>query len=135
LVALADPSTRDGITASLKHAGYEVELALPEEGIRLLEREAYALVATSRNGDAVGGPLYKRVAALAPEMRRDLFLVLIDDEFASGDGTQAFAAMADLVLHPQDSSNAVELLRSTLFERSRLYQAYRDAWDRQEERR
>jgi hypothetical protein len=51
----------------------------------------------------------------------------VGDEFASGDGTQAFAALADLVLHARDAGQADALLRAALDERRRIYQAFHDA--------
>ena len=49
------------------------------------------------------------------------------DEFKTGDGTQAFAAMADLVLNGRDAAGADAALRSTMAERTRLYQVFTDA--------
>ena len=92
-----------------------------------MERESYALVATARNGNANGAGLYNRIITFAPEARRNLFLVLVGNDLSTGDGTQAFAAMVDLVLSPKDIGASDELLRSTMYERTRLYQAFLDA--------
>ena len=131
LVALTDPSDQglqSAVIALLERCGYGVETAAdPQQGIQLLERNSYAVVATTPNGAQGNVSPYKRVAALAPEVRRDLFLVLLGSDFSSGDGTQAFAAMADMVLNPKDVASSEELLRSTVTERTRLFQAFQEA--------
>jgi len=131
LLALTDPSDQglqNAVTALLQRCGYGVETATdPQQGIQLLERNSYAVVATTSNGAQGNVSPHKRVAALAPEVRRDLFLVLLGSDFSSGDGTQAFAAMADLVLNPKDVASSEELLRSTVNERSRLFKPLQEA--------
>ena len=61
------------------------------------------------------------------EARRRFFLILVGDEFKSGDGTQAFVALADLVLSTRDAAGAENAIRNTLAERTRVYQAFTDA--------
>ena len=50
------------------------------------------------------------MSRLSPDSRRRVFLVLVGDDFKTGDGTQAWIAMADLVLHPRDLGNADAVL-------------------------
>jgi hypothetical protein len=88
----------------------------------------YSVVVTSRTtAVAQGETLLQRVARLNPEGRRRVFLVLVGDEFKSGDGTQAFAAMADLVISGRDTASAEAALRNTMAERARLYQMFGEA--------
>jgi hypothetical protein len=61
------------------------------------------------------------------DSRRRVFVVLVGDEFRSGDGTQAWAAQADLVLNPNDAVRSESLIRATISERRRLYQPFNDA--------
>jgi hypothetical protein len=71
---------------------------------------------------------------LPPDSRRTVFLVLVGDEFKTGDGTQAFAAQADLVVGTDAAPNDVEsVLLNTMAERTRLYQVFLDARRRFEE--
>jgi len=99
-----------------------------EEGSRLIEQGVYELVVANRAA-APGGKesLYQRMSRLSPDARRRVFLVLVGDDFKTGDGTQAWIAMADLVVHPRDLGNADAVLTKTVEERSRLYQVYLDA--------
>ena len=50
-------------------------------------------MATARRRAAAGRPesLYQRIMRLSPDQRRRIFVILVGDEFKSGDGTQAFA--------------------------------------------
>ncbi len=60
-------------------------------------------------------------------------MILIGDEFKTGEGTQAFLVVADLVLHSRDAGTADQVIRSTVAERKRLYQAYDEARKRFDE--
>jgi hypothetical protein len=54
-------------------------------------------------------------------------VILVGSEFRTADGTQAWVAQADLVVHPNDASRCEHLIRATLNERKRLYQPLVDA--------
>ena len=54
-------------------------------------------------------------------------MILVGEEFRTADGTQAWVAQADLVVHPNDAARCEHLIRSTLTERKRLYQPFVDA--------
>jgi len=129
LVVLPDRSLAGALTLVLTRQGYAVDtLDDAEEGGRLLEQGVYAVVATARMAAAQGKEtLQQRINRLSPEARRRMFLVLVGDEFKTGDGTQAFAALADLVVSAREAGSADALLRNTLLERARLYQAFGDA--------
>jgi hypothetical protein len=88
----------------------------------------YSVIVTSRAAGAAGKEtLLQRIGRLNPEGRRSLFVVLVGDDFKTGDGTQAFAAQADLVLNGRDAAGADTVLRSTMAERTRLYQLFSEA--------
>ena len=129
LLALPDPAQAAAIAQTLARQGYSVEpFDATGEAARLLEQGLYSVVVTARTTAVAGGEtLLQRVARLNPEGRRRVFLVLVGDEFKTGDGTQAFAAMADLVLSGRDAGQADTPLRSTMSERARLYQMFSDA--------
>ncbi len=136
LAALADPQLAKTLTQPLADLGYVVDvLDIPEEGGRLLEQGTYSVVVTSRTAPVPGQgeTLYARLCRLNPEVRRRIFVVLAGEEFRTGDGTQAFVTLADLVVNPKDAA-AVEMpLLNAMAEWTRLFQAYRDARRRFEE--
>jgi DNA-binding NtrC family response regulator len=130
LVAIPDAGQTAALTQALTRQGYAVD-AFDDSGeaARLLEQGVYAVVVTSRTTAAAGKgeTLHQRVTRLNPEGRRRVFVVLVGDDFKTGDGTQAFAAMADLVLNARDTAGADAALRNTMAERTRLYQLFSDA--------
>ena len=67
------------------------------------------------------------MSRLSPDSRRRVFLVLVGEDFKTGDGTQAWIALADLVVHPRDLNTVDAVLAKTVEERGRLYQVYLDA--------
>jgi len=129
LVALADAGSAAAIAQGLGRQGYSVDtFDDPVEAVRLMEQGVYSVVVTSRATAAVGKEtLLQRIGRLNPEARRRIFVVLVGDDFKTGDGTEAFAAMADLVLNAGDAALAVVALRSTMAERTRLYQLFNEA--------
>jgi hypothetical protein len=135
LVALPDRNVAGSVALMLARLGYGVDtLDDWEEGAHPLEQGVYALVATARSAATAGKreSLYQRLNRLSPDARRRVFVLLVGDEFKSGDGTQAFVGLGDLVLSTQEAASAELLVRNTLLERQRLYQAYGDARRRHE---
>ena len=129
LIAVPDAGQTAALSQSLTRLGYTID-ALDEAGeaLRLVEQGVYAVVVTTKSATAAGKEtLLQRVGRLNPEGRRRVFLVLAGDEFKTGDGTQAFAAMADLVVGSHDTAGVEAALRNTLAERTRLYQMFTEA--------
>lgn len=136
LVAIADPALGGSVTVLLSRLGYEVDaIEDAAEGGRLMEQGIQDLVVTTRTVAAQGKAetLYQRLNRLSPDARRRLFVVLVGDDFKTGDGTQAWVCLADLVVQTRDLATADNVVRNTLFERSRLYQAFNEARRRHEE--
>lgn len=136
LVSLGDRGHVAAVSGPLALLGVQVDpLDNPEEGARLVEQGVYDMVVTGRAVAAQGRPetIYQRVCRLSPEGRRRIFMILVGDEFKSGDGTQAFTVMADLVLNPRDLANSAHLVAAIVGERQRLYQVFSDVRRRFEE--
>jgi hypothetical protein len=133
MVALPDRALAGTVASTLTRNGFGVDtLEDWEEGARLLEQGVYTLVVTQRAAAAQGKgeSLYQRINRLNPEGRRRLFVILVGDEFKTGDGTQAFVTLADLVVNSRDAATADGPLRNTIAERSRLWQVFLDARQR-----
>jgi predicted Zn finger-like uncharacterized protein len=133
LIALADTAQAEALTAALGRLDYSVDVVEDaEEGARLLEQGAYAVAVTSQSegGPGEGMTLAQRILRLTADPRRRVFVVLVGRDFRTGDGTQAWAAQADLVVNSQDVGTCEPLIRSTIQERKRAYQPYLDAHHR-----
>jgi predicted Zn finger-like uncharacterized protein len=136
LVVFPNAAQAAAITLTLTRLGYHVDTVDDyEQGARLLEQGGHDVVATARLAAAAGRPesLYQRMVRLSAEQRRRIFVILVGDEFKSGDGTQAFLVMADLVLSAREAGAADQMIRSTINERKRLYQAFSEARKKFEE--
>jgi hypothetical protein len=129
MVALGDRAQAGAMALPLTRVGYQVDTVdNPEEGARLLEQGVYDLVVATRAPASAGREsLYQRLSRLSPDGRRRIFVVLVGDEFKTGDGTQAWAVMADVVVAARDIPNADSVLLPALAERTRLYQVFTDA--------
>lgn len=129
LIAVPDAGLTAALSQNLTRLGYAID-TVDEAGdaLRLVEQGVYSVVVTTKSAGAGGKEtLLQRVGRLNPEGRRKVFLVLAGDEFKTGDGTQAFAAMADLVVGSHDTAGVEAALKNTLAERTRLYQMFTDA--------
>jgi hypothetical protein len=124
------------VSAVLARLGFTVEHPdAADDKILRLQQGDFAVVAAPKNGVGDERSLYRIVQTLPPEVRRRLFFILVADDVQSGEGTQAFALLADLVLNSKETAQADRLLHQTLHERKRLYQTFWDAEDRKSEGR
>jgi hypothetical protein len=130
LVALPDRNLASALTQPLVGLGYAIEiLDTPDEGGRMLEDGMFDVVITTRAAPVPGRPetLHQRLMRLSPAQRRRIFVVLVGDDLKTGDGLQAFAAQADLVVNPRDGGAVEAPLLGAMNERNRLYQPLLDA--------
>jgi predicted Zn finger-like uncharacterized protein len=134
LVAFPDRAVAGAVTVMLSRQGYVVDTIEDwDEAARLIEQGLYSLTVTTRAPAPAGKEnLVQRMGRLSSDNRRRIFLVLVGDEWKSGDALQAFTASADLVLNTREAAAADALLRNIVQERTRLYQVYNDARVRHE---
>ena len=138
LVSLASSELGKGVSALLSRLGFSVEPLnddTVDEKMQRLQQGEYPMLAVSRSGVPQNRDLYSVVRTLSPELRRRVFLLMVGDEFKTGEGTQAFAVLADLVVQGKDALNCDRLLTQTLLERRRLYQTFWDVEERKREGR
>jgi hypothetical protein len=131
LVAIPTADLSAAIAAVLGRLGFVVDqIDSADDKILRLQQGEYAVVASSRNGVPEDRSVYRMVQTMPPEIRRRLFLVLVGDDVQTGEGIQAFALLADLVVQSKDAASCDRLLAQTLHERKRVYQTFWDAEDR-----
>jgi predicted Zn finger-like uncharacterized protein len=135
LVSFPDPAVAEAMSQTLHRLGYAVDVVAGEDAARLLDQGLFAVCGTARVAAAAGKgeSLYQRITRSSPEFRRQVFVILAGDEFKTGDGTQAWAVLADLVLSTKDVGMADNAVRTVMAERNRLYQVYIEAKRRYEE--
>ncbi len=129
LIAMSGPAAA-GLQQALERLKFNVDSVEDvEEGARLLEQGVYEVAVTARTSPEPGKPetLAQRMLRLPLDARRRVFVILVGSEFRTADGTQAWAAQADLVVNPVDVGRCEALIRSTMAEWKRLYQPLVDA--------
>jgi hypothetical protein len=120
------------MSSLLERLGYQTEyIDIWEQKVEEIHQGRYHVIVTHGNGASPNGEkdLFKLLNMLTPEARRRIFMVLVGDEFKTGNGTQAFTAMADFVCHPRDLDSADIVFRSTVAERARFYRAFLEVED------
>ncbi len=128
LIELSESEQSGAVETMLRRQGYEIErLRSWREQSSDVQQGRYSVVFTHQNGSPKSDGVQFLINGLAPEVRREIFVVLVGDAFKTGDGTQAFVAQVDLVCRPDDLGDADTVLRSTITEKHRLYRAYAEA--------
>lgn len=131
LVACPAAEIAASIAGVLGRLGFAVEqLESADDKLLRLQQGDYAIVVSARNGVADDRNVYRMIQTMPLEIRRRLFLVLVGDDVQTGEGIQAFALLADLVVQSKDAASCDRLVAQTLQERKRVYQTFWDAEDR-----
>ena len=133
LVALDDKKRAAEIAGCLGKLGYEVDVMSDSDGVRMLDQQAHVIVVMARTV-AEGGALtcYQRLFLLNADLRRAFFLVLLGDEYTTGDGVQAFVVHGDMVIASPDAGSCEVSLRDRLLERARLFKVFVDCKRKEE---
>jgi predicted Zn finger-like uncharacterized protein len=135
LVSFPDPAVAEAMSQTLHRLGYAVDVVAADDAARLLDQGLFVVAAAARVAapPGKGESLYQRITRSSPEFRRQVFVILAGEEFKTGDGTQAWAVLADLVLATRDVGMAENAIRTVMSERNRIYQVYVEAKRRYEE--
>jgi predicted Zn finger-like uncharacterized protein len=134
LIAFPSPELTGAVNGMLVRLGFAVDqLDASDDKLIRLQAGDYDVVATARNGVPEERNPYRLVQLLPPEIRRRLFLLLVGDDLQSGEGSQAFALLADLVVSSKDAGQAERLVLQALHERRRLFQTFWDVEERKAE--
>ena len=123
----------DAMSKLLGRLGYKTDyIDVWDQKVEEIHQRRFQVIVTQRNGASPKGEndLFTLVNMLPPETRRRVFVVLVGEEFKTGNGTQAFTAMVDLVCHPRDLDSADIVFRSTVAERARFYRLFFEVEDR-----
>ena len=125
LVALDDKQRAGELARSLQKLGYEVDVMSDAEGVRAMELGAHTIVAMARTVAESGAlTCYQRLFLLPSDIRRLFFLILVGDEYTTGDGVQAFVVHGDLVVASPDAGSCETVVRERLIERNRLFRVF-----------
>lgn len=125
LVALDDRQRANEIAKSLAVLGYECDVVSDADGVRIIEQAAHVIVVMARTVAESGAlTCYQRLFLLNSDLRRGFFLILVGDEYTTGDGVQAFVVHGDLVIASPDAGSCEAVIRERLIERNRLFRVF-----------
>ena len=127
LVALDDKRRAAEIAHCLGLLGYEVDVMSDSDGVRTIEQSAHVIVVMARTVAESGAlTCYQRLFLLNADIRRGFFLILVGDEYTTGDGVQAFVVHGDMVIASPDAASCETAIRERLIERGRLFKVFID---------
>lgn len=125
LVALDDHARASEIAANLALLGYEVDIMSDADGVRAIDQGVHVIVAMARTVAESGAlTCYQRLFLLNSDIRRSFFLILVGDEYTTGDGLQAFVVHGDLVIASPDAGSCASTIRDRFVERNRLFRVF-----------
>lgn len=125
LIALDDTPRANELAKSIARLGYEVDVVPDADGVRMLDTAAHVIVAMARTVAESGAfTCYQRLFLLSSDMRRGFFLILVGDEYTTGDGMQAFVVHGDVVVASSDAGSCEVVIRERLVERTRLFRVF-----------
>ena len=127
LIALDDTPRANELAKSIARLGYEVDVVHDADGVRMLDTAAHVIVAMARTVAESGAfTCYQRLFLLSSDTRRGFFLILVGDEYTTGDGMQAFVVHGDVVVASSDAGSCEVVIRERLVERTRLFRVFVD---------
>lgn len=125
LIALDDTPRANELAKSIARLGYEVDVVPDADGVRMLDTAAHVIVAMARTVAESGAfTCYQRLFLLSSDTRRGFFLILVGDEYTTGDGMQAFVVHGDVVVASSDAGSCEVVIRERLVERTRLFRVF-----------
>jgi len=132
-VALDDRQRGAEIARCLGLLGYEVDILSDADGVRAIEQGAHVIVVMARTVAESGAlTCYQRLFLLNSDIRRAFFLILVGDEYTTGDGVQAFVVHGDLVIASPDAGSCEAVIRDRYVERTRLFRPFVESKRKQE---
>jgi CheY-like chemotaxis protein len=125
LVAMNDKAMARDIAKTLKNLGYTVDAMSDAQALRFLDLGTYAVVAMQRMvAEGAGITCYQKLGLISADARRSFFLILVGQEYTTGDATQAFVVNGDLVVHSKDAASCEVLVRDIAIERNRVFRVF-----------
>lgn len=128
IICMSNESLVGPITTVVEEAGYHIlETNTPRETLRQMRFHDFDLVVLDElfgTRDPSMNHVLKYVGQLTMDSRRDMFVVLFSDRFATGDNMQAFHKSVNLIVNPKDIGQLNILLKRGLGEHEAFYRIF-----------
>lgn len=118
------------VASQLSDLGYKVHLGLFEEDVLLkLATYSYHVVVVAENfkgASLTNNPILRELAKRPGTRRREHFVVLLSQQFATNDAMAAFTHSVDLIINLNDITNFKSVLRRGVTEHNDFYTPFRE---------
>ncbi|MDQ6656295.1 MAG: hypothetical protein M3Y80_10835 [Verrucomicrobiota bacterium] len=118
------------VVPQLIDMAYKVHLGLFEEDVLVkLKTYSYSVVFVFENfkgATAQTNPILQYLVKLGGAQRRDHFVVLLSQRFATNDAMSAFVQSVDLIVNVSDLANLKPVLRRGVTQYRELYHSFRE---------
>lgn len=120
IVCCHEPAYAEFLHGQLRPMGLKVHhAASAEQALQRLLVRTYQVVVLLENLDGCaleGNPLLRHLVALPTDERREMYVVLLCQSFATGDELNAYAQSVDLLMNYQDIQRFAEVVAPALEE-------------------
>lgn len=131
LVCEDDPATRDNISSKLKTMNYRVtEVVSQRDAMKNMRFHVYDLIILNEsfeNSTPENNHILRYLNSLNIAMRRDIFVVLVGNDFRTMDNMTAFANSVNIVVNAQDLNQLAMILKKSLADHQTFYRTFRAA--------
>ena len=130
LICEQDEAVREKIRSALQEMNYNItDAASTRDALEYMRFHNFELVAVNEGfdgGDPASNYVLRYVAQLSTSIRRDVFVILVGDGFATGDSMTAFNKSVNFVLNPEDVDELERILKLSLADYEEFYRMLRD---------
>jgi len=130
LICEQDEAAREKIRSALQEMRYNItDAASTRDALKYMRFHNFELVVLNEGfdgGDPESNYVLKYLAQLSTRIRRDVFVVLAGDGFATGDNMTAFNKSVNFVLNLEDVDELERVLKLSLADHEEFYRILRD---------
>ena len=130
LICEQDEAVREKIGSALQEMNYNItDAPSTRDALKYMRFHNFELVVLNEGfdgGDPESNYVLRYVAQLSAGIRRDVFVILAGDGFATGDGMTAFNKSVNFVLNMEDVDELERILKLSLADHEEFYRMLRD---------
>ncbi len=131
LVCEDDPAIREKISRRLKKMNYRVtEVSSQRDAMKNMRFHIYDLIVLNEsfeNSTPENNHILRYLNSLNMGMRRDIFVLLVGNNFRTMDNMTAFANSVNIVVNPKDLNQLEMILKKSLADHQEFYRTFRAA--------
>ena len=130
LICEQDEAVREKIGSALQEMNYNItDAPSTRDALKYMRFHNFELLVLNEGfdgGDPESNYVQRYVAQLSSGIRRDVFVILVGDGFATGDSMTAFNKSVNFVLNPEDVDELERILKLSLADHEEFYRMLRD---------